>query len=157
MDIIGFDAQINAPRTVAPRTVAPRTVAPRAVAPKTVAPRAVAPRAVAPRKITRFAPAQVLFNRNAVKPMAIVKPSGQVLPVQNKAISVSRLENTRNPKTVMAASPVQRSFMPVDLPFQIPTSKSKFVRIVNTPFKYPVNIDMIEPAVDAGSGNYYGK
>ena len=57
----------------------------------------------------------------------------------------------------MAVSPVQRSFMPVDLPYQTPTPKSQIVRLTNTPFAYAVNIDMIEPAVDAGTGNYYGK
>jgi hypothetical protein len=112
-------------------------------------------------RFSKFKPAQVPFTSNTnirkVTPMAIVKPSGQVIRMQNKAIPVSKLTSTTNPNTVMNVSPVQRSYMPVDLPYQRATSKSKIVRIVNTPFAYAVNTDMVEPAVDSGTGNYYGK
>jgi hypothetical protein len=126
--------------------------------------RPVAAKPVA-RPKTRFAPAQVLtkpvaarpVSRPIAQPLAIVKPSGQVIPVQNKAVPVSSLTATTNPKTVMAVSPVQRSFMPVDLPYQTPTPKSQIVKLKNTPLSYAVNIDMIEPPVDSGTGNYYGK
>ena len=143
------------------RPVAARPVA-RPVAKTMVRP--VAARPVA-RPKTRFAPAQVLTRpvaarpvaRPTAQPMAIVKPSGQVIPVQNKAIPVSTLTRTTNPRTVMSVSPVQRTFMPVDLPYQTPTPNSKLVRLVNTPYAYAVNTDMIEPAVDSGTSNYYGK
>jgi hypothetical protein len=203
MDIIGFDAQINAPRmikrivqkinkpvaarpvvkTAAMRPVA-KTTAMRPVA-KTAAMRPVAKAAamrpvaktavmrpvVKPvsvirpspnRSITKFAPAQIPFtaktksnvlatsttSQNA--PLAVVKPTGQAIPV-------STLTQTTNPNTVMNVSAVQRTFMPVDLPYQTPTPKSKIVRLTNTPYAYAVNIDMIEPSVDSGAGNYYGK
>jgi hypothetical protein len=220
MDIIGFDAQINAPRAItklikkataprpvakAPRPVAtaPKTItklikkatAPRPVAtaprPVTMAPRpvATAPRPVtmAPRPVTMaprpvattpkkvfampklMAPKPVATTNiqkrmtakttsnvmaTSVKankiPLAIIKKSGRSIPVKT-------LTNTTNANLVQQVSPVQRSYMPVDLPFQRVTPKSKMVRIANTPFVYPVNIDMIEPSVDNGSANYYGK
>ena len=196
MDIIGFDAQINAPKafrniikkamvkkpvsTMAPRPVAPRpvsTMAPRPVAPRpvaTMAPRPVAPKPVAPRPVATMAPrpvaprpvapAQVPLKMTAqtrsnvmptnVKadkaPMAIVKKSG-------KSIPVSKLREARNPNTVQNVTAVQRSYMPVDLPFQRVTPKSRIVKLKNSPISYPVNIDMIEPAVDSGTMDYYGK
>ena len=148
MDIIGFDAQINAPKAIR-KVLASRPMA--------------RPMAKPSKPVTKFAPAQVLYNRNAAtrpaaaRPMAIVKPSGAIIPVQNKAIPVSQLTQTTNPRAVMNVSAVQRTFMPVDLPYQTPTPNSKIVRLVNTPYSYAVNIDMIEPSVDSGAGNYYGK
>ena len=52
---------------------------------------------------------------------------------------------------------VARSFAKVDLPFQKVTPATKFQKLKNTPLNLPVNINMIEPAVDSGSQNYYGK
>jgi hypothetical protein len=183
MDIIGFDAQINAPRKMSNkkfntmRPVAARTTTMRPVAARTTTMRPVAARTTTMRPVaartttmrpspintrTKFAPAQIPFtaktktkilatSRNSQNaPLAVVKPSGKAIPVQT-------LTNTTNPKTVKSVSPVQRSFMPVDLPYQTPTPKSKIVRLTNTPYSYAVNIDMIEPSVDSGSGNYYGK
>lgn len=203
MDIIGFDAQINAPKAIrrfvnkiTPRPVAmqrivtkttarpvARPVAARPVAARPVAMRPIArpslmrpvatrpvasrPSGVRPnvkpsKPVTKYAPAQVPFtnstsNFQQSKPMAIVKPSGKVIRVQNKAIPVSTLTQTTNPNTVMNVSAVQRTFMPVDLPYQTPTPNSQIVRLTNTPYGYAVNVDMIEPAVDSGAGNYYGK
>lgn len=203
MDIIGFDAQINAPkalrriiskmspkpvalrkitarpvvRPVKARPVATRPVTTRPVArPVTSRPVATRPstarpslmrtntmQPVASRLTTKYAPAQVFYKTASSatmqqnKPLAIVKPSGQVIKVQNKALPVSKLTQTTNPNVVMSVSPIQRTFMPVDLPYQTPTNKSKIVRIANTPYAYAVNVDMIEPAVDSGAGNYYGK
>ena len=168
MDIIGFDAQINAPKAfrrivskMSPKPVA-RPVTTRPVARPSFM-RSSTMQPVASKVKTRFAPAQVPYKTASSttmqknKPLAIVKPSGQVIKVENKAIPVSQLTQTTNPNTVMNVSAIQRTFMPVDLPYQTPTNKSKIVRITNTPYAYAVNVDMIEPAVDSGAGNYYGK
>jgi hypothetical protein len=186
MDIIGFDAQINAPRVLRnvikkvstklpspmpkikmptnrsmsvltrPVAMAPRPVA---VAPRPVAvaprPMAIAPRlapAQVPIKMTTSTRSNVMPTNVQAKnaPMAIVKKSG-------KAISVKNLRATRNPRVVQRVSPIQRSYMKVDLPYEKPRPRSKFVKIRNTPFSYPVNPDMIQPPIDSGVVDYYGK
>jgi hypothetical protein len=189
MDIIGFDAQINAPRAItklinkskAIRPVAtapiPVATAPRPVAtaprPVTMAPRPVVttpkkvfsmPRPIAPRPVAT-APRPKANIKMTAKTFSNVMPTSpaadraimQIVKQNGKSIPVSSLRKTRNANIVEKVSPVQRSYMPVDLPYQKVTPKSKMVRIVNTPFVYPVNINMIEPAVDSGVSNYYGK
>lgn len=81
---------------------------------------------------------------------AVIKPTGQVIPVK-------ALTKTTNPTAVTAATPVQRSFMPVDLPYQKLQPTSKPMKLVNTPYTLTTNINLIEPAVDPGIQNYYGK
>lgn len=107
-------------------------------------------------------PAQIRLTRSAkpaARPLrpakriikqAVIKRGGQVIPV-------SVLTRTTQPARVKAANPIQRSFMPVDLPFKPVMAQGKKMRITNTPFVLPVNVNMIEPAVDAGMSNYYGK
>jgi hypothetical protein len=176
MDIIGFDAQINAPtlfkgvRTLAKKMVVKPAAKPmaRPVAKPMVKPAAkpVAKPMVRPaaKPVTKFAPAQVPFKVTAktatnIKPtssaaskapLTVVKPSGQAIPVKT-------LEQTTNPAAVKSVSPIQRSFMPVDLPYQTPTPQPKPIRIKNTPYAYNINVNQIEPAVDAGVQDYYGK
>jgi len=62
------------------------------------------------------------------------------------------------PNFIKSLTPIQRTFTRTDLPYQPVNNKpSKIVRIRNTPLKYSLNINAIEPAVDNGSLNYYGK
>lgn len=89
-------------------------------------------------------------RRRVMPKQAVIKPSGQVIPV-------SRLVRTTAPAAVTRATPIQRSFMPVDLPYNKVQRPSKPMKLVATNFKLPVNIDMIQPPVDAGMSNYYGK
>lgn len=81
---------------------------------------------------------------------AIVNRDCQVLPI-------TKLTQTTAPAQVLKASAVQRSFMPVDLPFQTVKSSSPRLRLKNTPFSFSTDIDMIQPPVDAGNKNYYGR
>ena len=202
MDIIGFDAQINAPKgvrsiikkamavrpiapkaaikkTMAPRPVAPmapRPVAPMAprpvapMAPRPIAPMAprpiapMTPRPVAPAAPKSVAPARVPMKMTAQTtsnvvptsvqadkaPMAIVKSNG-------KSIPVSKLMQTTSPRVVENVSPIQRSYMPVDLPYERPTPKSKLIKVPDSPYSYSVDLDMIQPPVDSGTRNFYGK
>ena len=47
--------------------------------------------------------------------------------------------------------------MPVDLPYETMSKKQTAIRIPATNFAMPTNIDLIQPPVDGGTSNYYGK
>jgi hypothetical protein len=65
------------------------------------------------------------------------------------------------PAIVKNLDAVQRSYLKTDLPYQVisPNNfgqpKTKFLK--NTPLKFNIDIDQIQPPVDAGMSNYYGK
>ena len=71
--------------------------------------------------------------------------------------NISKLVQTKNPSVVKAVNPVQRSFMPVDLPYETMSNKQTAIRIPATNFAMATNIDLVQPPVDSGSSNYYGK
>jgi hypothetical protein len=71
--------------------------------------------------------------------------------------NIKKLIQTTNPSVVKSVSPVQRSFMPVDLPYETMSKKQTALRIPATNFAMPTNIDLIQPPVDGGTSNYYGK
>lgn len=216
MDIIGFNAQISAPKRVAkivrkvsaklptlPSKIVKKLVAPtpkilkRVVAPTPkIVKNVVAPTrkmVVSPKTFAKMTPGQ---RRAAVLPTTTIKPSivkqkpslfkKKVVPAQipmtaktktnvlptsrtaakapmavvkrsGKSIPLRTLTRTTNPNIVQAASPVQQSFMPVDLPFKRVTPLSKLVKLKYTPISYSVSTDLIEPNVDSGVQNYYGK
>ena len=81
-----------------------------------------------------------------VKANAVMKTSG------GKAQAISIMKRKVNPATL---SPIAQSFAPVDLPYKKPVAQ--IYSKMNTPFKLYEGIDLIEPAVDAGTNNYYGK
>lgn len=65
------------------------------------------------------------------------------------------------PELVQTVNPIQRSFLRTDLPYR-PISKNNYGQpktkvIKNTPLKFNIDIDQIQPAVDSGISNYYGK
>jgi hypothetical protein len=65
------------------------------------------------------------------------------------------------PELVQRVDPIQRSFLKTDLPYR-PISKNNFGQpktkvIKNTPLKFNIDIDQIQPAVDSGISGYYGK
>jgi hypothetical protein len=62
-----------------------------------------------------------------------------------------------SPASFKKMDDVARSFARVDLPYQAVTPKTKVMRVKNSPINLPININMIEPAVDAGVSDYYGK
>jgi hypothetical protein len=71
--------------------------------------------------------------------------------------NIKKLVQTTNPSIVKAVSPIQRSFMPVDLPYETMSKKKYAMKIPATNFAMPTNIDLVQPPVDAGTKNYYGK
>ena len=76
---------------------------------------------------------------------------------QQRALPVSNLTKITNRMQVNRATPIQKSFMPVDLPYQNFAPQTKPIKITATNYSLPTNIDLVEPAVDAGIVNYYGK
>lgn len=72
--------------------------------------------------------------------------------------SIKKLINIKNPSVVKSVSPIQRSYMPVDLPYETMSKKKYAMKIPATNFAMPTNIDLVQPPVDGGVGvNYYGK
>lgn len=86
------------------------------------------------------------------KPMMVTRPSAPI-----KVFSTDGNIRNVTPSTFKQMSDVQRSFARVDLPYQAVTPPTRVMRIKNSPVNLPININMIEPAVDAGVSNYYGK
>ena len=70
---------------------------------------------------------------------------------------LQKLTKITNPSIVQNVSPIQRSFMPVDLPYETISKKRYAMKIPATNFAMPTNIDLVQPPVDAGTSNYYGK
>ena len=89
-------------------------------------------------------------TKKVMPKQAIIKPSGQIIPVRT-------LTRITNPTLVKKATPIQRSFMPVDLPYQTIAPKTKPMLLPATNYKLTTSIDLVEPPVDAGISNYYGK
>ena len=71
--------------------------------------------------------------------------------------NIKKLVQVTNPSIVKAVSPIQRSFMPVDLPYETMSKKRYAMKIPATNFAMPTNIDLVQPPVDGGTSNYYGK
>jgi hypothetical protein len=91
------------------------------------------------------------------KVMAPVSKSPILTAKQFKNINSKLQAAKQRPNQLLKLNDVARSFAKVDLPFQKVTPATKFVKLKNTPLNLPVNINMIEPAVDSGIQNYYGK
>lgn len=70
---------------------------------------------------------------------------------------LQKLTKITNPSIVQNVSPIQRSFMPVDLPYETTSKKRYAMKIPATNFAMPTNIDLVQPPVDGGTSNYYGK
>lgn len=116
-------------------------------------------KAVATKSATRsIAPAQVPFKRKTTRrQQAVATKIVRRREAAGKPIPVKALTKVTNPKAVRAASATQRSFMPVDLPYQTVNKKQSRMKIPATNFALPTDIDMVQPAVDAGMSDYYGK
>jgi hypothetical protein len=83
----------------------------------------------------------------------------QAMPATQQAKAIFNLPPT--PAVVKNLNPTQRSFLKTDLPYQV-ISKNNFGQpttqvIKNTPFKLNISVDQIQPPVDGGISNYYGK
>jgi len=109
---------------------------------------------------------QILQKAKAVAQQKAITPVSTQAKMIQKAIAVaqqkapvpvSTLTRVTNPMQVNRATPIQKSFMPVDLPYQNFAPVTKPIKIPATNFTLPTNIDLVEPSVDAGTSNYYGK
>jgi hypothetical protein len=108
-----------------------------------------------------IAPAQVPFSRKKALTNRITQTVATKIVQRREAtrqpIPVRALTKVTAAKAVTAATPIQRSYMPVDLPYQTIAPKTKRLKIPATKFSLPTDIDLVQPSVDAGSINYYGK
>jgi hypothetical protein len=91
------------------------------------------------------------------KVMAPVSKSPILTAKQFSNINSKLRVAKQRPNQLLKLNDVARSFAKVDLPFQKVTPATKFQKLKNTPLNLPININMIEPAVDSGIQNYYGK
>jgi len=93
--------------------------------------------------------------RQAVPAPSMVR---QAMPQKGGFFSnIKKLVQVTNPSIVKAVSPIQRSFMPVDLPYETMSKKRYAMKIPATNFAMSTNIDLVQPPVDGGTSNYYGK
>ena len=118
----------------------------------------------APSMVRRAVPAASMV-RKAVPAASMVRRAVPAANIVRKAVpqksgffaNIKKLINIKNPSIVKSVTPIQRSFMPVDLPYETMSKKQTFLRIPATNFAMPTNIDLIQPPVDGGTSNYYGK
>ena len=107
---------------------------------------------------------QASFIRKIVAPIKTTEISKfqnslQKMKPANEAKAIFNL--TPSPNIVKQLDPIQRSYLKTDLPYKV-ISKNNFGQpttkfIKNTPLKFNIDIDQIQPSVDAGNKNYYGK
>ena len=149
-DIIGFEDQIGSLKNKI----------------KSLLPSATIKRVIPQRKIVmvKKKPMQTPFSRSKVvataqvKRMVFKKPTFK--QVQKAMVTKgATLPTGYNQTTFQSVNPVSQSFKPIDLPAQ-PVSKNNYgfprtMKIKNTPISLPIDIDSIQPPVDAGNGEYY--
>jgi hypothetical protein len=87
----------------------------------------------------------------------VIKAQANRIVTAKKPTSNELISAKVTPTLVKSLNTVQRSFLKTDLPYRPVAPKPKFSKIKNTPFSYPIEIDSIQPPVDAGVSNYYGK
>jgi hypothetical protein len=94
-----------------------------------------------------------------IKPMPanMTRQINPTLPSNSILNRVSQLIKNTNPSIVKQASPIQRSYMPIDLPYETFTNKKSAMKIPATNFAMTTDIDLVQPPVDGGTFNYYGK
>jgi len=174
-------AKAKAMAPVAAKTAAPISVKKAAIFSNVLAKAKQAGKSVVvqtPSGIRKFTPKAKPFNlvptASKIKQAAVMPKI--VAPI--KKDEVSKFQNTLQamapareaqaifnlpptPAIVKNLDAVQRSYLKTDLPYQVisPNNfgqpKTKFLK--NTPLKFNIDIDQIQPPVDAGMSNYYGK
>ena len=124
---------------------------------------AVIKQALAVKKMVRQSMPQMPIKKpitsvRQAMPAQVTRPINPTMPTKSSIFSnISKLVQTKNPSVVKSVNPVQRSFMPVDLPYETMSNKQTAMRIPATNFALATNIDLVQPPVDSGSSNYYGK
>jgi hypothetical protein len=112
-------------------------------------------KALAKRAMVRQSVPAASMVRKSVPAPSMVR---QAMPQKGGFFSnIKKLVQVTNPSIVKAVSPIQRSFMPVDLPYETMSKKRYAMKIPATNFAMPTNIDLVQPPVDGGTSNYYGK
>lgn len=91
--------------------------------------------------------------KSTAKPSQPVKRTLQA----SQPVKVFSTDKRVSPAQLKSMDDVKRSFAKVDLPYQPVTPPTKIMRVKNSPINLPININMIEPAVDGGVNDYYGK
>jgi hypothetical protein len=132
---------------------------------KALATRAMVRKSVPAASMVRRSVPAASMVRKAVPAASMVRKAVPAASMVRKAVpqkgglfaNIKKLIQTTNPSVVKAVSPVQRSFMPVDLPYETMSKKRYAMKIPATNFAMPTNIDLIQPPVDGGTSNYYGK
>jgi hypothetical protein len=107
---------------------------------------------------------QASFIRKIVAPVKTTEISKfqNSLQAMKPAAEAKAIFNlTPSPNVVRQLDPIQRSYLKTDLPYKV-ISKNNFGQpttkfIKNTPLKFNIDIDQIQPSVDSGIINYYGK
>jgi hypothetical protein len=154
------------PKAVTPfKGLMPQTATPfKALMPKTATPFNLVP--TASKSLTPALPTNLPASLPTSLPVEAVKSeikqmeqSLQSLPAAKQAQAIFDLPPT--PAIVENLSPIQQSFLKTDLPYQVISKnnygqpRTKFIK--NTPLKFNIDIDQIQPPVDSGISNYYGK
>jgi len=122
-------------------------------------------KALATRAMVRKSVPAANMVRKSVPAPSMVRQSVPAPSMVRKAMqqkgdffsNIKKLVQVTNPSIVKAVSPIQRSFMPVDLPYETMSKKNNAMKIPATNFAMPTNIDLVQPPVDGGTSNYYGK
>jgi len=91
---------------------------------------------------------QVVTTQRVLPSVTKLAPQNQIMVVRSQPVT---------PQTMSVLNPTQRSFTKADLPYQKVVKSNPIVRLKNTPISYSTSINMIEPPVDGGISNYYGK
>ena len=119
--------------------------------------------------VSRPTPAQIkrksMMQRAMIEKKIKARNLAQVIKAQaNRLVSAKKptakqlMSAKVTPTLVKSLNDVQKSFLKTDLPYRPVSPKPKIVKIKNSPFRYPIEIDSIQPPVDAGVGvNFYGK
>lgn len=143
----------------------PKTATPfKGLMPKTATPFNLVP--TASKSLTPALPTNLPTNLPTSLPVEAVKSeitkfenTLQTLPPAKAAQAI--FEAPVTPQLVQELTPTQRSFLKTDLPYKIVSKNNygqpttKFLK--NTPLKFNIDIDQIQPPVDSGISNYYGK
>jgi hypothetical protein len=118
--------------------------------------------------VSRTTPAQI--KKKAMVQSAILNKKvqarnlAQVIKAQANRVVAAKKPTAKQlfsakvtPSLAKSLNDVQRSFLRTDLPYRPVAPKPKMAKLKNTPFRYPIEIDSIQPPVDAGMVNFYGK
>jgi hypothetical protein len=123
---------------------------------------AVIKQALAVKKMVRQSMPQMPIKKpitsvRQAMPAQVTRPINPTMPRNSVITKISTLLKNTNPSIVQKATPIQRSYMPIDLPYQTVNQLNYGIKIPATNFALPTDIDLVQPSVDGGTFDYYGK